>query len=217
LLSNVTAASQSPASLTRLQILQKTNKGEEIADADFYLRGPGDMLGQLQSGIKKGRVVDLVNHWDLLDAATQFGRSFIELPSEKLLQVSKTEDASHTIMTWLAERNATISHVNTNAASKQGLALRIMMALFAERRSVEGNTIEVINTLQQLDASNGEQTHDDETIHAKIVEAFFNQRNDLQSLDPIPNDMGTQSDMEDSVRPLKPSLAALNTQVMMYL
>ena len=28
-------------SLTRLQILQKSNKGEEIADADFFLRGPG--------------------------------------------------------------------------------------------------------------------------------------------------------------------------------
>jgi ATP-dependent DNA helicase RecG len=217
LLSNVTAASQSPASLTRLQILQKTNKGEEIADADFYLRGPGDMLGQLQSGIKKGRVVDLVNHWDLLDAATQFGRRFIELPSEQLRQVSAMEDASHTIMTWLAERNAAISHLNTNAASKQGLALRIMMALFAEGRSVEGNSIEVINTLQNLDASKGEQTHDDETIHAKIVEAFFNERNDLKSLDPIPNDLGTQSNMEDPVRPPKPYLAALNTQVMKYL
>ncbi len=41
LLSNVTTANQNPDSLTRLQILQKSNKGEEIADADFYLRGPG--------------------------------------------------------------------------------------------------------------------------------------------------------------------------------
>lgn len=44
LLSNIisTKNQDGPApSLTRLQILQKSNKGEEIADADFFLRGPG--------------------------------------------------------------------------------------------------------------------------------------------------------------------------------
>lgn len=44
LLSNIitTKNQNGPApSLTRLQILQKSNKGEEIADADFFLRGPG--------------------------------------------------------------------------------------------------------------------------------------------------------------------------------
>ena len=43
LLSNVITTNQEGpgSSLTRLQILQKSNKGEEIADADFFLRGPG--------------------------------------------------------------------------------------------------------------------------------------------------------------------------------
>lgn len=43
LLTNVIGANQEgPTSLTRLQILQKSNRGEEIADADFLLRGPGE-------------------------------------------------------------------------------------------------------------------------------------------------------------------------------
>ena len=45
LLSNVTSAQErdDSNSLTRLQILTRTNKGSEIADADLLLRGPGKL------------------------------------------------------------------------------------------------------------------------------------------------------------------------------
>ena len=45
LLTNFIGAKQEGTkSLTRLQILQKSNRGEEIADADFLLRGPGELV-----------------------------------------------------------------------------------------------------------------------------------------------------------------------------
>ena len=42
LLSNSIGQQQEGSSLSRLQILQQTTRGEEIADADFMLRGPGE-------------------------------------------------------------------------------------------------------------------------------------------------------------------------------
>lgn len=174
------------------------------------------MLGELQSGIQRGRAVDLENHWDLLDAATRFGRSFMQPPTEQdgtKADSSESQEgaatASNTIVKWLAERDVTGFYGKTNASSKQGLSLRIMMALFDERKNDESNTIEAINTLQYLDASKGELLQDDKTIHAKIVEAFFDDRKVI--------DLGTQSGMEEPVLPLKPYSAAPNTQVRRYL
>ena len=161
------------------------------------------MLGELQSGIQRGRAVDLENHWDLLDAATRFGRSFMQPPTEQdgtKADSSESQEgaatASNAIVKWLDERDVTAFYGKTNASSKQGLSLRIMMALFDERKNDESNTIEAINTLQNLDASKGELLQDDKTIHAKIVEAFFDDRNVI--------DLGTKSGMEKPVLPLKP-------------
>ena len=183
------------------------------------------MLGELQSGIQRGRAVDLENHWDLLDAATRFGRSFMQRPTEPdgtKADSCKSQEgaatASNTIVKWLSERDSTAFYEKTNASSKQGFSLRIMMALFDERKNDESNTIETINTLQNLDASKGKLLQDDITIHAKIVEAFFNDRNDIQSLNPSLGDLGTQSGMEEPMLPLlKPYLVAPNTQVRRYL
>ena len=147
--------------------------------------------------------MDLENHWDLLDAATRFGRSFMQPPTEQdgtKADSSESQEgaatASNAIVKWLDERDVTAFYGKTNASSKQGLSLRIMMALFDERRNDESNTIEAINTLQNLDASKGELLQDDKTIHAKIVEAFFDDRNVI--------DLGTKSGMEKPVLPLKP-------------
>jgi superfamily II DNA/RNA helicase len=221
LLSNIitTKNQDGPApSLTRLQILQKSNKGEEIADADFFLRGPGDMLGVLQSGIKDGLTVDLDNHWHLLDAATRLGRRFLQRPTQgnekDMLREESASITGTTIMNWLDERDATF-YERTSAATKEGLALRIMMALFAERRSDECNTIKEINTLQKLDdAKGGEQLQEDEIIHSKIVEAVSsNDWKDIQKKNVKRSDTHrAQTGVEEQVLPLKPYLA-LNTHV----
>ena len=53
----------------RLETLRKTEDGFEIAEADFRLRGPGDMLGLRQSGVPVFRIIDLSEHSDIIATA----------------------------------------------------------------------------------------------------------------------------------------------------
>ncbi|MAP95506.1 MAG: ATP-dependent DNA helicase RecG [Ponticaulis sp.] len=51
----------------RLNILRDSQDGFEIAEMDFKLRGPGDILGLAQSGLPDFRFVDLTQDQNLLD------------------------------------------------------------------------------------------------------------------------------------------------------
>jgi ATP-dependent DNA helicase RecG len=53
----------------RLKILEETNDGFKIAEADLKLRGPGELLGQQQSGVPKFRFADLAEDLDLIRQA----------------------------------------------------------------------------------------------------------------------------------------------------
>jgi len=55
--------------MERLQILEKTTNGFEIAEADMRIRGPGDMLGYEQSGIPKFEFGNLITDLPLLRLA----------------------------------------------------------------------------------------------------------------------------------------------------
>ena len=60
---------QSPLSETataRLSIMRETNDGFRIAEEDLRLRGPGEVLGQRQSGMPEFTLADLSLHGDLL-------------------------------------------------------------------------------------------------------------------------------------------------------
>ena len=69
----------------RLDTLRHTEDGFEIAEADFKLRGPGDLLGKRQSGLIDYRLIDLSEHGDLIPVARQDAR----------LAVEKAEDMTH--------------------------------------------------------------------------------------------------------------------------
>ncbi len=56
-------------SLEKLNILEKTGDGFEIAEADLRLRGPGDLLGTAQSGLAPLRLGDLFKDADLMKLA----------------------------------------------------------------------------------------------------------------------------------------------------
>jgi ATP-dependent DNA helicase RecG len=58
-----------PASLDKLRILEQTEDGFEIAEADLKLRGPGDLLGTNQSGLPPLKLGNLVEDAALLDRA----------------------------------------------------------------------------------------------------------------------------------------------------
>jgi ATP-dependent DNA helicase RecG len=53
----------------RLAAIRDSNDGFRIARRDLELRGPGEILGQRQTGLAQLRVADLIRDADLLDAA----------------------------------------------------------------------------------------------------------------------------------------------------
>ncbi|MFC7290634.1 ATP-dependent DNA helicase RecG [Hirschia litorea] len=59
----------------RLNVLRETDDGFAIAEADFKLRGPGDLLGLQQSGLPRFRVLDLTQHADLFAIAREDSRA----------------------------------------------------------------------------------------------------------------------------------------------
>jgi len=60
----------------RLKILEQTNDGFKIAEADLKLRGPGELLGQQQSGSMKLRFGNLAEDLRLIQQARDVVASF---------------------------------------------------------------------------------------------------------------------------------------------
>ena len=63
------ATARSPQAQQRLRVLEETDDGFKIAETDLKLRGPGELLGQQQSGLPKFRFGDLTADLDLLQLA----------------------------------------------------------------------------------------------------------------------------------------------------
>jgi ATP-dependent DNA helicase RecG len=61
----------------RLDILRKTTDGFEIAEADFKLRGPGDLLGLRQSGLPTFRVLNISEDANLIETARTDAKSVL--------------------------------------------------------------------------------------------------------------------------------------------
>ena len=60
------AGSTEPEALSKLQVLEQTTNGFEIAEADWQMRGPGDLLGTAQSGLPPLRIGSLLRDADLM-------------------------------------------------------------------------------------------------------------------------------------------------------
>lgn len=58
----------------RLDLIRRSEDGFELAEADFRLRGPGDVLGLRQSGIPQFRILELSLHSALLAVADKDAR-----------------------------------------------------------------------------------------------------------------------------------------------
>ena len=54
---------------SRLQIMRESNDGFRLAEEDLRLRGPGEILGQRQSGMPEFALVDLASHGDMIALA----------------------------------------------------------------------------------------------------------------------------------------------------
>ena len=65
---------QNPEAQARLEILAATNDGFKIAEADLKLRGPGELLGQQQSGVMKLRFGNLAEDLPLIRQARELAK-----------------------------------------------------------------------------------------------------------------------------------------------
>ncbi len=73
---------QNVAAQARLEILAQTDDGFKIAEADLKLRGPGELLGQQQSGAMKLRFGDLAEDLHLIRQARELAaENFLPQPT----------------------------------------------------------------------------------------------------------------------------------------
>ena len=93
----------------RLAILRETDDGFRIAEEDFRLRGPGELLGTRQSGLPDFRLADLAVHQELLAAARDDARLALERDPELK---SPRGQAIRTLL-YLFERDAAIKYLRS--------------------------------------------------------------------------------------------------------
>ena len=72
------ADAQLPEARERLRVLEETSDGFQIAEADLKLRGPGELLGQQQSGLPRFRFGDLRQDFELIRQARELAALTLE-------------------------------------------------------------------------------------------------------------------------------------------
>ena len=103
---------QSPLShvaKSRLDILKQTNDGFLIAEEDLRLRGPGEVLGQRQSGVPEFRLANLSIHFDLLQIARKEASKLIN--EDPLLTTRKGKACR--MLFGLFEQDIAIRYLNS--------------------------------------------------------------------------------------------------------
>ena len=69
---------KTPVARERLQVLEETVDGFRIAEADLQLRGPGEFLGQQQSGLPRFRFAELARDLALVERARNLAKKYFE-------------------------------------------------------------------------------------------------------------------------------------------
>ncbi|MCA9135324.1 MAG: ATP-dependent DNA helicase RecG [Planctomycetales bacterium] len=73
-----TDGTQSPEEFERLVIFENTDDGFDLAEADFKLRGPGDVLGARQSGMPPMRIANVIEDFNVLGVAREIAQMTID-------------------------------------------------------------------------------------------------------------------------------------------
>ncbi|MBN2507241.1 MAG: ATP-dependent DNA helicase RecG [Verrucomicrobia bacterium] len=74
---------KSPEARERLRVMEQTTDGFRLAEADLQLRGPGELLGQAQSGLPPFRFGDLANDLALIERARLLARTLLKPPPHR--------------------------------------------------------------------------------------------------------------------------------------
>jgi len=91
----------------KLAVLERTTNGFEIAEADWELRGPGDLLGTAQSGLPALKIGDLKRDADLMRRARAASMSIFEM--DPLLELPENQRFRHLIV---EQKGKSYSHVS---------------------------------------------------------------------------------------------------------
>jgi ATP-dependent DNA helicase RecG len=67
-----------PETAAKLAVLEKTNNGFEVAEADWEQRGPGDLLGTAQSGLPALKLGNLKTDFELMRRARAAATAIME-------------------------------------------------------------------------------------------------------------------------------------------
>ena len=73
----------------RIEVLKGTNDGFEIAEQDLEIRGPGEIMGQEQTGVVPFKYVDLVRDSKFIEESTDLAKQIIsddKKLTDKLIQ-----------------------------------------------------------------------------------------------------------------------------------
>jgi len=73
------SSSKAKEAAAKLAVLERTTNGFEVAEADWELRGPGDVLGTAQSGLPALKIGDLKRDADLMRRARAAAMSIFEM------------------------------------------------------------------------------------------------------------------------------------------
>jgi ATP-dependent DNA helicase RecG len=91
----------------KLSVLEKTNNGFEVAEADWELRGPGDLLGTAQSGLPGLKIGDLKRDAALMRQARAVAMSIFD--DDPRLKRPENQRFRHLIV---EQQERTFSHVS---------------------------------------------------------------------------------------------------------
>ena len=70
--------SKSDTAVARAEAMVRINDGFEISEEDYRLRGPGDIMGTMQSGNYQSNIISLCRYEEILDLAIADANSIID-------------------------------------------------------------------------------------------------------------------------------------------
>ncbi len=92
----------SETATSRLAVMRETNDGFVIAERDLELRGPGEFLGQRQSGMPEFALADMAAHQDLLPLARHAAAAMLGADDQP------TDRATADLLLSLFERDSAV-------------------------------------------------------------------------------------------------------------
>jgi ATP-dependent DNA helicase RecG len=98
---------RSPETMARLTVLEKTSDGFEVAEADWDMRGPGDLLGTAQSGLPALKLGNLKTDAHIMRQARDAATAILD--ADPTLQARENQRFRRLIV---EERGRTFSNVS---------------------------------------------------------------------------------------------------------